>query len=485
MHARAIAGKALIYGLANALGKVVQVLTLPIFTRYLTTEDYGTLSLLVLVGLIGRALFSLGLGGSVGIVYFEREDQAHRQRTVWLSTLFLLASAAAMIALALPLAEPLAHALLGAGAPADLLRLYCVATALQLLTDPLMLRLQFEGQAGRYLALSLSVNLAGTVASLALVVLGWGLGGWVIGAALGALVSAVVCLAMLARGCRFSWDRELAARLMRIGLPMVPSGVVMYVLLSCGPFFLKELAGLREAGLFAVGAQFALAMSLVANAFGAAWVPFFLGYATRPEEGSAIFPALTTRFFLGFGLLAVCFFAFAEPVVGLFTAPSFHGAAAMVGPLALAYALLALSYMLQPGMYFAAETKLVMAVQGGAALVSVAAQLLLVPRFGMLGAALAVVAGTASMVALQAGFNRWRRYPVRMCEPGRLAAILLALLAALALHRVLDATLGIWALSAAAALGLYGLGGWSVLRADERRALLNRAGLAGKTGQSQ
>ena len=266
MHARAIAGKALIYGLANALGKVVQVLTLPIFTRYLTTEDYGTLSLLVLVGLIGRAL---------------------------------------------PLAEPLAHALLGSGASADLLRLYCVATALQLLTDPLMLRLQFEGQAGRYLALSLSVNLAGTVASLVLVVLGWGLGGWVIGAALGALVSAVVCLAMLARGCRFSWDRELAARLVRIGLPMVPSGVVMYLLLSCGPFFLKELAGLREAGLFAVGAQFALAMSLVSNAFGAAWVPFFLGYATRPEEGSAIFPALTTRFFLGFGLLAVCFFAFA------------------------------------------------------------------------------------------------------------------------------------------------------------------------------
>ena len=79
----ALAGLArgtLIYGLGGGLTGLLGLLTLPVFTRFLTPADYGISSILVLVSFFVTPIFSLGLSTSLGVCYFDSEDRAHRDR---------------------------------------------------------------------------------------------------------------------------------------------------------------------------------------------------------------------------------------------------------------------------------------------------------------------------------------------------------------------------------------------------------------------
>jgi O-antigen/teichoic acid export membrane protein len=92
------------------------------------------------------------------------------------------------------------------------------------------------------------------------------------------------------------------------------------------------------------------------------------------------------------------------------TQPGFHGAYVSVGPSALAQFLTGAYSILLAGMYFAKEVRFQVVVQGIAAAISVALNLLLIPRFGSAGAALALALGFLSMVLLQHAWNRRRAY---------------------------------------------------------------------------
>ena len=171
--------------------------------------------------------------------------------------------------------------------------------------------------------------------------------------------------------------------------------------------------------------------------------------------------------------MTLLFFVFARPAVMLLAAPEFQDAYRAVGPIAAAQFFVALWSALLPGMYFARDTKLVPLVQGCAAVLTVAAHLLLIPRFGIEGAGLAVAVGAASMVLLQIGLNRWRRYGVRTHEARRLGSALGLLVIALVAQRFSDESF-----DAVAALGpsvllllAFGLGAWLLLSTDERAAL--------------
>ena len=51
-----------IYFISNAASAFIAIFTLPIFTRFLSPEDFGILALFLIFGTIASQIFSLGLG---------------------------------------------------------------------------------------------------------------------------------------------------------------------------------------------------------------------------------------------------------------------------------------------------------------------------------------------------------------------------------------------------------------------------------------
>jgi O-antigen/teichoic acid export membrane protein len=99
------------------------------------------------------------------------------------------------------------------------------------------------------------------------------------------------------------------------------------------------------------------------------------------------------------------FFIGAQPLIRLVTQPPFWDAYVSVGPSAAAQFLIGLHAILLAGMYLTKQVRLAAVIQGAAAVVSIALNLLLIPAFGALGAALGLVGGFVALVVVQHGWN--------------------------------------------------------------------------------
>ena len=467
-------GRTAVYGIGEASGRLLSLLSLPIFTSHLQPAEFGVVAILVLGGLGLHAVFELGTGAATGIVYFAKEAHTHRATTIWTAVALLALSVALMLTLVLTTASRLSMLLFDEATYAPLVRFYAITIALQMLAQPLMLRLQFESRASIFVFLRVFSTAVALGTALWLVAgLRWGVQGWVTGHLLGAAILLVTALVTVGREIKPTFRHHYARELLTYGTPLIPGAFLMFLILNSAAYFLQHLADLEAAGIFLVGYQLGMGMAVGTAAFGAAWYPFFQSFANNPEEGSILFPKLVVAYGLFFGLLTLMFFALARPAVAILAAPAFQDSYVVVGLVALSQFFVGLWTTLLPGLYFARETRLVPVVQTSAAIVTIALHMTLTSNFGIVGAAVSIAGGTFAMVLGQFVLNRIRDYPVRMYETGRVAATLGVIVFAAFLQRIIDVSTTIWSgIGPSSVLLLaYVFCGWHMLRADERAAV--------------
>ena len=83
-----LARSGILYGVGNSLQRLVGVCLLPIYSEYISPDEFGVIGLLVVLPLILVPLFSLGLSSSISICYFNVETPAERN-TVMASSIFI------------------------------------------------------------------------------------------------------------------------------------------------------------------------------------------------------------------------------------------------------------------------------------------------------------------------------------------------------------------------------------------------------------
>src|SRR3954470_2749736 len=109
------------YQIADAVSKLIALLTLPLYTRHLSRADYGTAELILTTIILSSIILRAGLGEAFVRFHFLDEDAQRRRALARTATGTLLAiTTVAAIAIAL-LAEPVSRALLGTSQP-DIVR---------------------------------------------------------------------------------------------------------------------------------------------------------------------------------------------------------------------------------------------------------------------------------------------------------------------------------------------------------------------------
>ena len=68
----------LIYGIGSVVIKFVNLVTLPLFTIYLTPSDYGVLAMLAMLSMVIEPIGSLGLSAAMGPKYFESDCKTNK-----------------------------------------------------------------------------------------------------------------------------------------------------------------------------------------------------------------------------------------------------------------------------------------------------------------------------------------------------------------------------------------------------------------------
>ncbi len=411
-----------IYGFGNAATSAISFLLLPIYVRYLSPEDYGVIALLLTVEVAAKILFRWGVDASFMRFYYECRDERDKQRLA--STLFLalLAVNGALTAAALIAAPWLGQRLFDTTRYTLPLRLVLVSTFIGGFYFLPFHILRIQGRSAKFMALTFSGQ-AATLGMKLLMVVGLGMG--VLGVALADLIVAIGLTAAIvplyAPLIRPLFSREILRESLRFGLPRLPHGLAHQVIAVFDRYLLSTFVTLRDVGIYSVGASFALGLKLFLSAFENAWAPFYFATMKEPDAKTTL-SRITTYAWGVLVLLAAGLTAVADDVVRLMTTPDFYGAAKVVPWIGAGVVFQGIYLLTSIGLNITKQTKYYPIATGVAAIASVGANLVLIPRFGVMGAACSNTLAYAVLAATAMRFSQ-RAYPMRY-EWRRIAQIL-------------------------------------------------------------
>jgi O-antigen/teichoic acid export membrane protein len=196
----------------------------------------------------------------------------------------------------------------------------------------------------------------------------------------------------------------------RFGLPLVPAAMFMWVTNFSDRFFLGQMTDQNEVGLYSVGVQIASAMVLLLTAFRTAW-PAFAYSIESDEEASETYGWVLTYLTLLTSWIATALGLLSPWIVQLLTKPSFSSASSVVAPLAFSSVALGGYIVVSIGVGRSRKTKFNWVVTGAAALVNFALNIVLIPHYGMMGAAVATLVAYTVMFAAMVWWSG-RLYPI-------------------------------------------------------------------------
>lgn len=385
-----------LFGLSALLGRAISFLMLPVYTRYLSPSDYGLLAILVLAVEVTELLLSAGAAAGLMRFYYKAVEESHRHEvlfTAWATTASLHLAGAGLLAVAAPWIWRVG--LDGAGT-VGMVRLaaatFAVSGAMLVPMEALIVDQRpaaFAAATIAKLIIQLSCNI------LYVVVLEAGPIGILWGTLWSGLAVGTIVTALMLRRTGFAWNWETFRNLRRFSIPIQVSKVGTFFLAYGDRFFLQRFSGLSTVGLYGLAYQFGFLISGVCwSPFLQAWQPQRFQLTSHPRAHR---DELYNRAFL-YGSIAVVGGAvaislFIRPVLEVMTTREFHSAATFVPIIVLAYVFQCWCDAAEFGISVSERTK----YTSVATWISVAAvgvlYLILIPRFGGLGAAVATLVG--------------------------------------------------------------------------------------------
>jgi O-antigen/teichoic acid export membrane protein len=419
-----------IYGAGDVAISVINFALLPIFARILTDVEYGVLALLGAVEVVAKIVFRFGLDGSFMRFYYLYDDERDRQKLASTIFLFLLVVNSVLLT-AVVLAAPFAAERLfawTAEVPAADRTMHVRALQLVVLNTfaisftffPFHL-LRMQKRAGEFSLLTLARSVS-TLLLRILFVLGLGYG--VMGIVVADVIVTALLLAILLRWfaplIRPLFSRAMLRESLAFGMPRVPHAFAQQVMAVGDRFILPWFRSWGEIGIYSMGATFGLTQKLFLSAFEYAWAPFYYATAREPDA-QRVFAVITTYAFATLCLMTAGLSATGGDLLAWMVPAIYAPAAPVITWTAVGVLLQGVYLLTSIGLNITRKTHYYPVSTGVAAAASIALNIALIPRFGIVGAAWANAAAYGMQAGMAYRFSQ-RFYPIAY-EWGRLVRV--------------------------------------------------------------
>ncbi|HAK56494.1 MAG TPA: hypothetical protein DCP38_13595 [Acidobacteria bacterium] len=475
-NVRRIFGHLLVYGSADVAILAVNFLLLPVYTRVLSPSEYGVLALVLVLEAVLKPLYRWGLDTAFLRLYYDFPDEAGRRTLAGTIILFLLGANGGLTLLLLAVAPAISGALFGVLDHTMTLSLLFANSFIASFIFPPLTRLRIQERSRAYATLTFVRSLGTVIVRLVFVV---GLRWSVTGIVLADVVVSTLMVAGLGRTilamANWRFSRSVAREMLRYGLPRVPQGLMHQGMAMSDRFFLGLYLPLGQVGVYLIGTSIASLVKLYPVALGAAWMPFAFD-SMRRADAPQLFGRLASYAFAVLAFLTLALACLAEPVVELMTPDMFRGAARVVPLLALGMAIQSTSTFLSTSINVSKRTHAYPIATAVAGMASIGGYFVLIPRWGLFGAAGAVVVGQV-VLAVTLGYFAQRYFAIayewiRLAKAAATAAALYGIMVVASPASTATALGVAVALLAAYPVGLIVLGFFKTSELREIRQLL-------------
>lgn len=383
-----------VYALGAVLRNVISFIMLPIYTRHLSPADYGTIELLsMMVDVVGLIV---GLRIEDAIFRYWHDTPNRDARLSVVSNALVVAVFANLVGVGfiLVFAKPLTAFMFGSEENYPLTALFGLTLLFQALISVPLAYVRLQQRPWLYL----SVSVARLILQLSLniyfiVIRDMKSEGVIYSAVISSFVCGLAALVYLLRAVPFKIEQRQIVSMVRFSGPLILASVAAFYSTYGDRYFLRVYHGLADVGIYGLAYKFGfLLMSLV-------WEPFTKIWDIRRYQilkGEYVDETYNDNFVVMFGVMilaALGISVFLPDLLRIMAGPAYADAA-LVAPVILLACLVqaAMNFNSFP-IYACGSTADIARGHWIGVLVITVGYLLLIPRFGMYGAAWATVGG--------------------------------------------------------------------------------------------
>lgn len=399
----------MIYGVASMLPALLGFVLLPFYSRHLSTTEFGIIAAMGVLSGVISVFANLALDRAAFRFYFDSSDPSERKKV--LSTFFLGSMGVAVIFFGLLL---LAEPLLSKTYPEIAFYPYyffTIATiSLSVCEGFVMGFFRISEKPRAYLLMIfLTLCLQGGLILYFVLIADQGALGQIRALLVTALILLPIYLTVAYRNFSLSFNLELFKQGASFSWPFIPTLLIAWVLNWSDSVFIANYSTMSEVGLYSMAYKISMAFFMVTSAFALAYQPVFFRKANEADQAAAkrnIYSIIHVAS-RGFILIAFLLALFSEDIVRLLLDNKYHDIHHLIRVLLLSHILSAIMGISSNLYYLQSKrSKLQLAVVSTSAVVNLVLNYLLVPAYGMYGAAWATVASMVILTAMHYSFSK-------------------------------------------------------------------------------
>jgi len=405
LEASKVATGSIYLTLRNIFSMLIGVFGLAFLARAITQEDMGTLTVLTFIVSLTQLASDFGLSQALAKYVAELKGREEDFSAYIISSLIFKTFSAILLCLVLfLLSGNISSILLKSSSLYELVRLAAI-DAFILSFQPMFSSLLLgTGQLKRMAACDVVSNAARWTAMVALVVLGHGIPGVIMGWILGDSCSIILYTAASLRLIRFRGDllsksTNLIPSLLRFSWPLLAASLVSFLYAWYDQALVIAFLPLESVGIYNVSSRAFGVLSGIATALGQSLFPYYGMTYGRRDHGaiSAAIKRASRYTMIIIFPLTLGLFSTAKPAITLFAGQRYESGWSILAIMSIFGLSFGISAALTGLLVIYEKTKIVMLLS----IVSIVSSLLLLPTLGMLGLnGLAVMRGASMLLTL-------------------------------------------------------------------------------------
>ena len=401
-----------LYWIGNALNRLGAFVLLPVYTTFLSVEEYGALELLYSTNAILAVVLGAGLSHATLRFYFEYDEVSERNSVITTNLLVTLLSGIVGASLVILYSEQISMLIFGHEEYSLAIDILAVITVLELMSEIGFAYLRAREMSVSYVVIAfckLLVQVPVTYYMLALKQ------GGIVGVLEANFVSVVaawlILMGIVYRYCGVRINSRVVKPILRYSIPFAGSSVIWAVAGNADRYILNAFVSLEAVGIYGLAMKFAsiLAFFVVEpfkRSFGA-----YRFSVMKQDNAAEIQANITHYFFIVMSFMAFGIAIFTPEVLKLVSQPQYWSASDIVPLLLLGMVVEGLLYCYQTGILYSKATRHIFNISVIAFFMTIGFALVLVRMFGIWGASWSFVL-TSLIVALLTLRVSQKLYPV-------------------------------------------------------------------------
>lgn len=416
---KALSKETLIYGTNTIVGRFLNFLFVPLYTNIFAPGEFGIIANIYAYIAILNVFFTIGLESG----YFRfaatleegnnKENFTHPFLGIFINSLFL----SGFLFL---FAGNLNELFLVDDSRIHLIRYTAVILFFDAVSIVPFAYLRLQHKAVLFVTLKiLNIVINVTLNFVLILVLKWGIESVLISNVIASVITFITVFPIIYKNISLNFNRNLAKELLKFSLPYIPAGISSNLVQVINrPMLLAITKDANVVGVFQANYKLGIFMMLFVSMFEFAWRPFFMQNFQLPDA-KKLFAKIMTLFVIVGSFIFIVITLFIDDIVkiplfgrGTLIGKAYWSGLVIVPIILFAYLLYGIYINLMAGIYIKKKTKYLPFITGGAALVSIIINFLLIPSMGIYGASISTLISYLTMViGIFAVSSKY--YPVR------------------------------------------------------------------------